>query len=728
MIDDSAVAKSRRREMSARQRAEEAMAARDAAARQRPAADGGGRSRGPVALQLVKANRSSSLELERLGASLKCPASVVAKAEGFLRKAYTGVHCLGRDGQMACLPAACLEIAARVCKKPINRDALLKQAGVSERDRPNFSRALSHCYCLLGVRRELSVADLCAEFKCNAIKASVRQALETFKLQFWASLPEDRRPDADFSRPVFAVAAFYMTAEKHKHVVKPPPKSELLRAGDVQEDDFKRILELMKKFAQDARVKAAGKAQQSAMAKAAAANAAAGSVAAASLREQLPTAASATEAVATHACISEMQSEASSCTSGAGQMLGSLESSSEQQAAAESAPAFGALACMLKAERSRRETAQECDAGQKQELVPSRKLSRDMAEELQADCRGGPDARAHSLQTTALDGGAAGISRGDEAVAGAACLSTNGREQTTDSKGYAEPKSVSIDKAHGVCNNHLMCGAGGGSATPVCGHLTGKADLEAALCSGQNTVRKVEMRRPMPSAAQRLSNLCSLGVKRKQPVSATSLTPVSSTQRAGSSKSLEAHDPGWAVVAGDGMPAVSAKERKRQRKEAEAAEKARQNELRAREYATWRAAQLAECQRVKSQATLHRLSSGAAAENAADSGPVAAVDADGIPPIAASLGAAMSSNPVAAAAPPKQVSLLAFIRPKPPSHPLPDANETAPCSVADDTSPRESVCEEDEGAGKSFQMAVTRERLALAAEARVLAAADAATI
>ena len=56
-------------------------------------------------------------------------------------------------------------------------------------------------------------------------------------------------------------------------------------------------------------------------------------------------------------------------------------------------PAFGALACMLKAERSRRETAQECDAGQKQELVPSRKLSRDMAEELQADCRGGPDAR-----------------------------------------------------------------------------------------------------------------------------------------------------------------------------------------------------------------------------------------------------------------------------------------------------------------------------------------------
>ena len=177
------------------------------------------------------------------------------------------------------------------------------------------------------------------------------------------------------------------------------------------------------------------------------------------------------------------------------------------------------------------------------------------------------------------------------------------------------------------------------------------------------------------------------------------------------------------------MPVVSAKERKRQRKEADAAEKTRQNELRAREYATWRAAQLAECQRVKSQATLQRLSSGAAAENAADSGPVAAVDADGMPPITASSGAAMCSNPVAAAAAaPKQVSLLAFIRPKPPPHLLPDANETAPCPVADNTTPREQACEEDDCAGKSFPMAVTRERLALAAEARLLAAADAATI
>lgn len=51
-----------------------------------------------------------------------------------------------------------------------------------------------------GIRREVSVADLCTEFKCNAIKTTARQTLEAYKRQFWASLDEGRRQDADFSR------------------------------------------------------------------------------------------------------------------------------------------------------------------------------------------------------------------------------------------------------------------------------------------------------------------------------------------------------------------------------------------------------------------------------------------------------------------------------------------------------------------------------------------------
>ena len=139
MLDDRPRAQSSRRELSARQRAEEVMSARDAQERRGVARPGGapgahasgnaGSSRGPRALEQVKANRASNLELARLGAALKCPDAVVAKAEGFLRKAYTGARCLSNGTQLVNLPAACLEIAARVCKKPIARDALMRKAG-----------------------------------------------------------------------------------------------------------------------------------------------------------------------------------------------------------------------------------------------------------------------------------------------------------------------------------------------------------------------------------------------------------------------------------------------------------------------------------------------------------------------------------------------------------------------------------------------------------------------
>jgi hypothetical protein len=52
-----------------------------------------------------------------------------------------------------------------------------------------------------GIRREVSVAELCTEFKCNAIKTSIRQALEAYKRQFWSSLKtEEQQKNADFSR------------------------------------------------------------------------------------------------------------------------------------------------------------------------------------------------------------------------------------------------------------------------------------------------------------------------------------------------------------------------------------------------------------------------------------------------------------------------------------------------------------------------------------------------
>jgi hypothetical protein len=151
MLDDRpAKQSSSRRELSARREAEEAMAARDEQQKRGAGGGAGGSTRGPRALEQVKANRASNVELERLGAALKCSEATMAKAENFLKKAYTGTRCLSHGTQVKHLPAACLEIASRVCKKPVNRDSLLRRAGVDEHGLSHYTRALSHCYCLLG--------------------------------------------------------------------------------------------------------------------------------------------------------------------------------------------------------------------------------------------------------------------------------------------------------------------------------------------------------------------------------------------------------------------------------------------------------------------------------------------------------------------------------------------------------------------------------------------------
>lgn len=53
-------------------------------------------------------------------------------------------------------------------------------------------------------------------------------------------------------RPVFAIVALYITAEKNKHIVKVPAKNELMKAGDVPADEFKRIYDQMKSLALEA--------------------------------------------------------------------------------------------------------------------------------------------------------------------------------------------------------------------------------------------------------------------------------------------------------------------------------------------------------------------------------------------------------------------------------------------------------------------------------------------
>jgi hypothetical protein len=182
-------------------------------------------SRGPKAMDQVQANLDGNKEVSWLAKRIKAAPAVVSKATELMRKAYTGVRCLSSSEKL-CLPATCLEIAGKLVKRPLEREKLLEEAGHKKQE---YMRVLTAVYCMLKIKREVSVSELCQDFKCNPVQAEARRLLENFKTQFWASLPEERRQYADFSRPVFAACALFITADKHKAIVKAPTKMDLMK-------------------------------------------------------------------------------------------------------------------------------------------------------------------------------------------------------------------------------------------------------------------------------------------------------------------------------------------------------------------------------------------------------------------------------------------------------------------------------------------------------------------
>ena len=389
------------------------------------------------------------------------------------------------------------------------------------------------------------MADLCSEFKCNVIKTSVRQTLEAYKRQFWASLHEDRRQDADFSRwvslqkviplhqvprpdtfelgrPVFAVVALYFTAERNKNVVKPPEKNQLLKAGDVQDSEFRRIYDHMKLLALEE----------------AKASATAAAAAAAAAREQ---------------AAAEKEAE--------------LQKQKEAQLL--KVPVFGA----------------------------------------NRGVGAGPVAMSGQMDDTGVAGsgvdkgtGLDSQTRGNPVEGRAMCVTNDDQSCNRAEEGAEKPSKVVEDKVRDV-------------ATPSRSVAEAHAGARPNPKSAVSTVRKAEARRPVASPAQRLSNLCSIGVKRAVPVSAPAQEK--ETQAAEKCARVEkapctATPESYLFVASDGKAHAGSK--KRQRKEEEEAEKARKKELKKQEYEKWRAAQIAELENSKA-------SSCAAAVGALSSGP-----------------------------------------------------------------------------------------------------------
>ncbi|XP_010460252.1 PREDICTED: origin of replication complex subunit 6 isoform X1 [Camelina sativa] len=131
-----------------------------------------------------------------------------------------------------CKAVICMEIAATRLQILFDRQAAIKLSGMSEKA---YSRSFNSLQNVIGIKIKLNVRELAVQFGCVRIIKSVQNVLTSYKERFLASLPASRRANADFTRPVFTAAAFYLCAKKQKLKVD---KLRLIEVCGTSESEF----------------------------------------------------------------------------------------------------------------------------------------------------------------------------------------------------------------------------------------------------------------------------------------------------------------------------------------------------------------------------------------------------------------------------------------------------------------------------------------------------------
>ncbi|AAD14490.1 Hypothetical protein [Arabidopsis thaliana] len=120
-----------------------------------------------------------------------------------------------------------------------DRQAAVKLSGMSEKA---YSRSFNSLQNVIGIKIKLNVRELAVQFGCVRVIKSVQNVLSSYKERFLASLPASRRANADFTRPVFTAAAFYLCAKKQKLKVD---KLRLIEVCGTSESEFSCISKVL---------------------------------------------------------------------------------------------------------------------------------------------------------------------------------------------------------------------------------------------------------------------------------------------------------------------------------------------------------------------------------------------------------------------------------------------------------------------------------------------------
>uniref|UniRef100_A0A8C6ZQT0 Origin recognition complex subunit 6 n=2 Tax=Nothoprocta perdicaria TaxID=30464 RepID=A0A8C6ZQT0_NOTPE len=166
--------------------------------------------------------------------------AVVRKAEELLRLAQ--VRGAGLVAQLTATSSAvlCLELAAALMKRPVDKTYFVKLSGLSKTAYQSSARSLE---CLLGLSSSLGLRDLAVQFCCTEAVSTASQMLQRYE----SSLSEAQQTDLDFSKPLFTTAALFTACRQLKLKVD---KSKMVATSGVKKAIFERLCSQMEKINQ----------------------------------------------------------------------------------------------------------------------------------------------------------------------------------------------------------------------------------------------------------------------------------------------------------------------------------------------------------------------------------------------------------------------------------------------------------------------------------------------
>eukprot|EP00850_Spirogloea_muscicola_P012685 SM000083S22732 [mRNA] locus=s83:179443:182473:- [translate_table: standard] len=192
---------------------------------------------------------------------LENPKAVRAKAEELLRLCKLKFEAASFGVGEIAKTILCLELACSLLNISMTRQKGIKYSGLSEKA---YLRSLNAMQNALGIRHVkisfdpvdvsplqlgdlmftaslrlgVQIKPLAIQFGCVRLVNAVTDTLAIYKQRFLAALPASRRASADFGRPIFAVATFYLTAKKHKLKVD---RLKLLEVAGIAEQEFASV-------------------------------------------------------------------------------------------------------------------------------------------------------------------------------------------------------------------------------------------------------------------------------------------------------------------------------------------------------------------------------------------------------------------------------------------------------------------------------------------------------